>query len=178
MIQDDRYRYTLVRELGLEFKAYPINVLFVMLNPSTADAVRDDPTIRKCRGFAHQKFSASSFSVVNLFAWRATKPADLRKASESEDIVGPENDEYIRLAASVAHRTVFAWGSLSLGSMSDAAKARSEHVARIVLGQCQAPVCIGRTAAGHPRHPLMTSYETPVSIWTPEWAASKLAKST
>ena len=68
------YRYTLTRDLGLAMKPKR-PCLFVMLNPSTADALMDDRTIRRCKGFATRE-GCTSLTVVNLFAFRATNPDD------------------------------------------------------------------------------------------------------
>ena len=81
------YRYLLTRRFGPGKKL----ATFVMLNPSTADAERDDATIRKCVGFA-RSWGCAGLQVVNLFAFRATDPTDLRMA---DDPVGPENDVWL-----------------------------------------------------------------------------------
>ena len=78
-----RYRYLLTRQVG----PGPRTATFIMLNPSTADATNDDPTIRRCIGFARQ-WGCGRLAVLNLFAFRATEPADLKRAEEP---VGPEN---------------------------------------------------------------------------------------
>lgn len=96
------YRYELRREWAEDM---PL-ACFVMLNPSTADASTDDPTIRKCIGFA-RRWGYGRIVVVNLFAFRATKPAVMRMA---EDPVGPDNDEAIAQAALDADLVVCAWG--------------------------------------------------------------------
>src|ERR1700731_2978902 len=80
--------------------------LFVMLNPSTADAEVDDPTIRSCMRLAKQ-MGHGSFEVVNLFAWRATDPRELHTAS---DPVGPENDRVIEAAVNRCDIVICAWG--------------------------------------------------------------------
>lgn len=82
-----RYRY----QLGRTWSDGPI-ARFIMLNPSTADATEDDPTIRRCISFAKRE-GAGAISVVNLFAFRATKPADMMKAT---DPIGPENNDHLR----------------------------------------------------------------------------------
>lgn len=104
-----RYRYTLTRAWRgtsqPHFRAR--TCLFVMLNPSTADATVDDPTIRKCVAFAsHWGFSV--LEVANLFAWRSTEPEGLIGIA---DPVGPKNDDAIVLALARANRVVLAWGS-------------------------------------------------------------------
>jgi hypothetical protein len=84
---------------------------FIMLNPSTADHVQDDPTIRRCLGFA-RRFGCGSLIVTNLFAFRATKPAEMRAAA---DPIGGDNNGYIVVAADQSQRSrglvICAWGS-------------------------------------------------------------------
>lgn len=88
-----KYRYSLSRYWDREAAQLAV---FVMLNPSTADDKVDDPTIRKCSSYA-QRWSCGSLTVVNLFAYRATDPRDLKAAlNRGEDIIGPENDKTIR----------------------------------------------------------------------------------
>src|SRR5437588_2477108 len=84
---DGRYRYLLTRRLGRSRRV----ATFIMLNPSTADAINNDPTIRKCVGFA-RRWGCGLLQVVNLFALRATEPRVLRAAA---DPVGPENSRWI-----------------------------------------------------------------------------------
>ena len=115
-----------------------------MLNPSTADEKRDDPTIARCHRLAG-KLGYPGLIVWNLFAYRATDPAELRQAEEP---VGPENAVAIDLALSLCHRTVLAWGNH--GAMGGRGTA--------VTGRCmQAPsrlATFGFTLRGAPRHPL------------------------
>src|SRR5262245_34051042 len=87
--RDRRYRYSLSRRFG----DGPTSV-FIMLNPSTADAERDDPTIRKCVGFC-RRWGVGELHVVNLFAFRAVSPFDMKKA---DDPVGPRNRRAIEQA--------------------------------------------------------------------------------
>ncbi len=97
----DKYRYSLTRVWN-ESKR---KVTFIMLNPSTADAVHDDPATRRCIGFA-QLWGYGSLEIVNLFAYRSTDPDQLKIVT---DPVGPENDEYI-MRAVVDSDIVLAWG--------------------------------------------------------------------
>jgi hypothetical protein len=116
-----------------------------MLNPSTADADRDDPTIRRCISFAEQ-WECASLAVVNLFAYRATEPDALK---EVEDPVGPQNDLYIkRLLNEEPEYVVCAWGAFKF------AKRRVARVLSLIREQGLTPVCLGMTAGGGPRHPL------------------------
>jgi hypothetical protein len=114
-------------------------VAFVGLNPSTADETRDDPTTRRCIGFARD-WGYGRMELVNLFAFRATRPADLRAAP---DPVGPGNREALERVLGAADLVVCAWGNAGAGSAADA-----------VLDGIAAPHCLGRTGEGAPRHPL------------------------
>ena len=115
-----------------------------MLNPSVADADVDDPTIRRCMGFARRE-GASGIIVANLYAFRATKPEDLKSA---EDPFGPRNRKALREIARHAERTglplICAWGAYGDGSEMMEVFRRTR--ARLV--------CLGKTACGAPRHPL------------------------
>jgi len=132
-----RYRYRLWRRWAPGHQ-----VLFVMLNPSTADAERDDPTIRRCAGFA-RAWGFAGMTVVNLFALRATDPARLRRA---RDPVGRDNDSHIAAAAAAADTVVVAWG------IHGDLRARDRAV--LALLAPHRPRCLGLTCGGHPRHPL------------------------
>lgn len=140
-----RYRYWLTRTWD---KSLPV-VCFVMLNPSTADAHTDDPTIRRCIGFA-KAWSCGGISVVNLFAWRAADPDELPGVAA----VGPENDTCI-IAAAEGRDVIAAWGA----HMADSK--RAEFVTEL-LKQCARSVeCLGYTATGRPRHPLYLKSDSP-----------------
>jgi hypothetical protein len=137
-----RFRYHLRREW-----TNGSTLLFVMLNPSTADADVDDNTIRRCIGFG-QAEGFGAIEVVNLFAYRATDPADLRRAGYP---VGPDNDFHLRMAAALARRVCVAWGAAS----QDAVDARVQVVLpllRQTLGRD--PDCLHVTRTGYPGHPL------------------------
>lgn len=149
------YRYRL--EHVWDRRARPLYV--VCLNPSTADAHRDDPTVRKLVGFAIRA-NAGGFVLGNLYAWRATEPRDLWSAI---DPVGPDNDSHLQgmlIAAGATGATVVAaWG----------AHARPERAAQVaeLARRLEVPLhCWGRTAAGEPRHPLMLAYSTPLEPFT------------
>ena len=103
---DGLYRYWLQRDIGPEYG----NALFVMLNPSAADADEDDPTNRRCIEFA-KRWGYGSLEVVNLFAWRATDSHQLREQSVYHDVIGPENDAAIKHRAYSAGMIVCAWGN-------------------------------------------------------------------
>lgn len=144
------YRYTLTR-LWNEDKP---GVLFVMLNPSTADADRDDPTIRRCMGFA-QAWKCGAITVVNLFAYRATTPAVLASCAETapEIAVGPENNAAIRRCVD-AHSgprdyIVAAWGA---DANRPILRRRRDDVMQLLPRTDL--MCLDITRGGAPRHPL------------------------
>lgn len=137
---DGLYRYRLTRAWG---SAPPL--VFIMLNPSTADASIDDPTIRRCVGFAKRE-GAGGILVVNLFAWRSTDPEALAKAS---DPVGPHNDNHIRLACRSGGKVIAAWGS----SCPPKLRRRASDVQRLASG-ITSLFALALTEDGSPRHPL------------------------
>ena len=96
------YRY----ELWRRWSAEP-TVVFIGLNPSTADESADDPTLRKCIAFA-QRWGYGAVCMANLFAFRATQPKDMMAAA---DPVGPENDAHLRRLVSVGTMFIAAWGT-------------------------------------------------------------------
>lgn len=136
------YRYTLHRDLGGLLGAGVC--LFVMLNPSTADASQDDPTIRRCKAFA-DRWGHAELTVANLYAYRATSPAAL---DEAADPVGPHNDDWIDRLATAATRIVCAWGA-DVGPIAY----RAEQVTDRLSGFCELEA-LGLAANGEPRHPL------------------------
>lgn len=144
---DGVYRYTLTRLVDPELLGpYRGTVNFVMLNPSTADAQVDDPTVRKCMGFAG-RWGFQRLVVTNLYALRAT---DSTKLLDHRDPVGPGNDAAIREAAEIADLVLVAWGNGPGPSLH--LERRAEHVAGLI----QKPLfCIEKNlATGTPRHPL------------------------
>lgn len=130
-----RYRYSLWRRWG----PGP-SVLFVGLNPSTADATLDDPTIRRCIGFA-RAWGYGGLVMANLFAWRDTAPAGMMAAA---DPVGPDNDRVLQAEHVRAALTVAAWGA-------HGAHLGRDEVVRALLPRLH---CLRLTKHGHPGHPL------------------------
>jgi hypothetical protein len=136
--RDRRYRYRLWRRWDRSRPA----IAFCMLNPSTADARRDDPTIRRCIGFARD-WGYGGIEVVNIFALRATDPRALRSA---HDPVGPRNDAFM-LRAARRSPVVIAWG------VHGALRDRGATALRL-FGPRTRVLALGRTRSGAPRHPL------------------------
>jgi hypothetical protein len=137
------YRYLLWRSWS---EAPPI--AFVMLNPSTADAERNDPTIRRCIHFA-RSWGYGTLLVVNLFAYRATYPAQL---SQVADPIGGENDRYLQLICPQVDRVMAAWGNQ--GAL------HQRHQQVLPLLPNQRSYCLGVNRSGHPRHPLYVHSDT------------------
>lgn len=144
MSPDGVYRYTLLRR-WLFGKG---RCLFIMLNPSTADAINDDPTIRRCINFA-KRWEFQELMVTNIFALRSAYPKVLRAHGAP---IGPENDSYILQAVRKADRIVAAWGVH--GSYMD----RGMQVLEMLKGKDVR--CLGTTKDGQPRHPLMVASKT------------------
>lgn len=149
---DRLYRYALTRRWGDD----PRYVLWVMLNPSSADADTDDPTIRRCRGLSAEH-GYDALAVVNLFAVRSSNPARL---AAYRDPVGPDNDAHIIRQAANAELVICAWGAMPL------ARARAREVLRL-LADVDSEVgrvdlrCCGITRSGAPKHPLYLRAGTP-----------------
>ncbi|HEX7926421.1 MAG TPA: DUF1643 domain-containing protein [bacterium] len=141
-----RYRY----RLGREWDATLPRVTFVLLNPSTADHRKDDPTIRRCIGFA-RAWGYGGVEVLNLFAWRATKPKDLRRAVAP---VGPANDRHLRDAVRRSARVIVAWG------IHGAWQNRDQAALALLRRHGCTPFCLGLTRDGLPRHVLYLRHET------------------
>lgn len=145
------YRYLLTREWDPSLAS----MLWIMLNPSTADASVDDPTIRKCIGFA-KKWCFGSITVVNLYALRATSPKELALHSHP---CGPMNDSYIEAAFVDVGLVVAAWGTKG-------SPRRSKDVCAIAARKEKPLHHIGTlTKDGFPRHPLYVPYTALPSRW-------------
>ena len=130
------YRYSLSR-IWDKSKPY---VLFIGLNPSTADENTDDPTIKRCVDYA-RRWGYGGLKMANLFAFRATLPSDLKKASEP---IGIDNDSHIKELSKNAEITVVAWSDD--GSYLN----RFEDVLKIITN----PMCLNINKSGQPSHPL------------------------
>ncbi len=137
-----RYRYVLTREFGGDSTC-----LFVMLNPSTADADQDDPTVRRCIGFA-KRGGFGRLEVVNLYAFRSTLPSTLFTAP---DPAGPGNICEIREALGRADMVIAAWGNnVNFGVNSG----RVGEVMALIERSGKPVKCFGLTGQGQPKHPL------------------------
>ncbi len=147
----ERYRYSLTRiwdEGGAK-------VAFIMLNPSTATEVQNDPTVERCERRA-RTLGFGAFCVTNIFAWRDTDPRAMRKAV---DPVGPENDAAILQAAHWGDHVVCAWGTHGEHQNRGAA------VETLLRATNQPLHHLGLSKAGHPKHPLYIGYAVQPEIW-------------
>ncbi|MCK0150258.1 DUF1643 domain-containing protein [Marivita sp. S6314] len=144
----DQYRYGLSRVWAPELPS----VLFVMLNPSTADEHRNDPTVARCEIRA-RRMGYGAMMIANIFAFRATKPVDLKSAAEP---TGAMNDAVLAHWARVADMTVAAWGAHG---------GHLERGQRMAADLPEGTVHLGLTKHGHPRHPLYVSFETAPTAW-------------
>lgn len=153
------YRYNLWRKW--DWDNYPKTMVFVMQNPSVANAEQDDPTIRRCIGFAKRE-GCGALVVRNVFALIAT---DERELLTHNDPIGPDNWKWLSSAKSVSLGTelVVAWGN-RLGP-----KKRSIFRTAYCQAACacigQHPKCFGVTKSGDPKHPLFLASNTPLVKW-------------
>jgi hypothetical protein len=134
------FRYVLWREWDASLP----KVVFIMLNPSTADALKDDPTVAKCGRFA-RRWGFGSLHVLNIFAFRSTDPDVLPNVA---DPVGPDNDAHIRDTVSGAGLVVAAWGN------HGALRSRSSAVRKLLAESNVALHYLKMNGTGEPSHPL------------------------
>ncbi len=147
----ENYRYSLTRI----WDDNAPRVLFVMLNPSTATEVQNDPTVERCERRA-RALGYGAFCVCNIFAYRATNPNVMRAQT---DPVGPENDTAITDAALWANDIVCAWGT------HGAHRNRGPEVEQTLRAQPKPLAHLGLSIAGHPKHPLYIGYKTQPQRW-------------
>jgi hypothetical protein len=142
---DRRHRYTLIHRWDdLLTPSAGDGIAWICLNPSTADEQQLDPTLRRIQGFS-EAWGYTHFVMLNLFAWRATDPADMKAAA---DPVGPDNDAAIVRAAGEAAIVVCAWGN------HGAHLERSSAVTEILRKKKIKLHALRVNAGGEPAHPL------------------------
>jgi hypothetical protein len=147
-----RFRYSLTRV----WDTGALRVTFIMLNPSTATEVQNDPTIGRCEQRA-RRLGFGGFCAVNIFALRATDPRVMRAADDPE---GPHNTDALAQAAGWADTVIAAWG------MHGAHKDQGRTVAHRLRTEGHTLYHLGLTKAGHPRHPLYLPYSAQPQIWS------------
>jgi hypothetical protein len=152
------YRYTLSRDWDQDLPC----VYWIMLNPSTADATKDDPTIRRCINYS-KDWGFGGAAILNLFAYRATQVKDLEKAyRDGVDIVGPENENQLKAVASIVNpkESKDKRGNIMIKKKNDIAIAAwGNHGAlgnrsQEVLGIFEEIRCLRLTKSKQPSHPL------------------------
>lgn len=148
-----KYRWSLWRKWDSELPP----CVFIGLNPSTADETADDPTIRRCIGFA-KSWGLGGLVMLNAFAFRATDPRVMMKA---DDPIGVSNNLMIAVTTYAASqqrgRIIAAWGSHCTDE-------RQKEVCQQVNGELY---CLGRTKAGKPKHPLYLKADTQPELFQP-----------
>lgn len=147
----ESYRYLLTRE----WAPGQGRALFIMLNPSTATEIQNDPTVERCERRA-RALGFGAFRVCNIFAYRATDPRVMRTAT---DPVGPLNDAAIRESTTWADRIICAWGT------HGAHLGRGAQVATLLRATGQPLWHLGLTKDGHPKHPLYIGYAVQPMRW-------------
>lgn len=147
----ERYRYSLTRVWDENGR----RAHFLMLNPSTATEVQNDPTVERCERRA-RALGFGAFRVTNIFAWRDTDPRAMRRA---KDPVGTDNDRAILDAAHWADQTVCAWGTH--GVHLD----RGPNVEALLRKADVKMFHLGLSKAGHPKHPLYIGYAVQPMAW-------------
>lgn len=152
---DGLYRYRLDR-------GWPGGVgriVWILCNPSTADASKNDPTLRKVLYYS-QLWGFNGLTVVNMFAWRATKPKELvAQMKAGVDITGPENDVEIRAALQDAQALVLGWGSLA-PRLRHLVAERTALILAMVREAGISPMHLGINDDGSPKHPLYLANDT------------------
>lgn len=152
-----RYRYTLRRRW--DWLSADDYALFICLNPSTADDTKDDPTIRRCIGFA-KRWGMGGMAIANLFAYRSTNPNALYDLGSDESNgtgpVGIDNNFHIQQLAINAKVVVAAWGRH--GKLLR----RGDAVRAMLANHSIALVCLAVNKDGSPKHPLYVPYDIPV----------------
>ncbi len=148
----ETYRYALTRVWEPKGK----RVTFIMLNPSKATEVQNDPTIERCERRA-RALGFGGFCAVNIFALRETDPQKMRRHPAPE---GPENNQAITRACQWADVIVAGWGAHGAHLERGAAM---QEVLRATKREVH---CLGLTKAGHPRHPLYIAYAQQPQLWS------------
>ncbi|MDE0764846.1 MAG: DUF1643 domain-containing protein [Amylibacter sp.] len=149
----ENYRYSLTRTWDANIR----KVLFIMLNPSTATEIQNDPTVERCERRA-RALGYGAFQVCNIFAYRATDPHIMRTQNDPN---GPDNSGTILEAATWADDIVCAWGT------HGAHMGRGVEVETLLREKSLSLTHLGLSKAGHPKHPLYISYSVHPEIWKP-----------
>jgi hypothetical protein len=155
--EDGKYRYRLSREWGTGAG----RVSWLMMNPSTADALVDDATIRKCVEFS-QRWGFNALDVINLYSLRSRDPKVLLTI-QKEELDGPEADIHYHNVLHNSSLLVLAWGCESTLKSLGIVKLSSNVVNDVKRWYPKLIVkCLGQSKTGNPYHPLMLAYDTPL----------------
>lgn len=158
---DRRYRYLLTRGIDVDPGADgpAAGVTFIGLNPSRADERADDPTIRRCIGFA-RRWGAPRLNVVNLSPLVATYPGDLKAAGPEPESVTERNLEHVASVSRGGEMVIAAWGVLG------AVEGRDARVMELLCGSGVRVVhCLAFNADGSPRHPMYMPGATEPAVY-------------
>lgn len=150
-----QYRYRLERDCSMPFEGCKVFAYFG-INPSTADAMLDDATVRKWRGFTTRN-GGHRFIVGNVFAYRATH---VRELGVVEDPFGPDNLEALWQIVADADVLVPCWGVISKVPLR--MRERFDTLWEILASSGKPVLHFGLTTSGDPKHPLMLGYDTPL----------------
>lgn len=160
----ERYRYVLWRKWDM-LDPEPVFMAFIGLNPSTADETVNDPTIRRCIGFAKRE-GYQGLYMLNLFAFRATLPEEMMAADDP--VGGIENDLQIASYVELAGKAIACWGVDGSFQQRDLQVARltrpSPYAKTLFVGDIL--WSFGRTKEGHPKHPLYLPADTGLCHYT------------
>ena len=159
-----KYRYTLWRDWDMDLltgcaddaKDLESYAMFIGLNPSTADEDKDDPTIRKCIGFA-RRWGFAGLCMTNLFAWRATQPKDMKR---SENPCGGDNQHHLLQCASDAGIIIAAWGKNGTFRNQDLTVTQWLRSIGVNLH------CLRTNLDGSPEHPLYVPYDVAPKLYS------------
>ena len=153
----ERYRYNLTRRWARQSETSCRFVLWVLLNPSTADENKLDPTLTRCAEFS-RSWGYDGMIVRNVFAYRTPSPKIMLKALyDGVDVIGPANDLWLNDHTGVT-LTVVGWGALPL------ARSRAEQVVKLLSTEL---LCLGLNNGGSPKHPLYLPKQTRPIPFTP-----------
>ncbi|MET3576097.1 DUF1643 domain-containing protein [Bhargavaea ullalensis] len=146
----ERHRY----RLNVIWDVLKPSCLFIMINPSTADAMEPDPTLNRCVGFA-ERHGFGSLEVVNLYSYR-TK--DVKELWNSGELHCPENDLRVKEAIRTADQVIVAWGN------EGANNGKYRLALDWIREAGKTPYCFGKTASGMPKHPLFLPRDTELEV--------------
>ncbi len=149
----DNYRYALTRIWNTTEQ----RITYVMLNPSKATELANDPTVERCERRA-RRLGYGAMRVCNIFAWRDTDPARLKRAKSP---IGPANEAVLIEAANWADHVLCAWG------VHGAHLNQGPKVGRMLVASGKPLFSLGVTKGSHPRHPLYVGYATALAPWSP-----------